>query len=98
MRFTIEQRVRSLERDVTVLQDKIDLLHKMLRELRGLIYEYITTKVRNPAIEDAGRKGTLHPADAVYTFVCKRRFGKLEKDLRSVLKRLDGYQQGKKAG
>ncbi len=41
MRLTVEQRLQALERDTVVLQDTIKLLHKLLREQRALISDYI---------------------------------------------------------
>jgi len=98
MRLTTQQRIHSLERDVEVLQGTMKMLHKLLRQQREMIHEYITVKVRNPANEVKGRNGTVHPVDAVYTFVCKKRFDKLEKDLRKVLKSTEGPPLAEKVG
>ena len=52
MRLTLEQRLEALERDNVVLHDTIKLLHRLLKEQRELISEYITIKVTCAATGD----------------------------------------------
>ena len=42
MRLTIEQRVAALERQNVVLEGKVMLLYKLLKEQQQLINDYIT--------------------------------------------------------
>jgi hypothetical protein len=85
MRLTIEQRLKALERDNVVLHDTIKLLHKLLKEQRQLINEYITRRVSS-ATEIAIENGNQRPEDAVYTFVCTRRFEAIEKHVERINK------------
>ena len=79
MRLTIEQRISVLERENIILQDTIKVLHKMLKEQRQMINDYITQRVTSPSRD--GRESNMRPEDAVFTFVCRRRFELLEKRL-----------------
>ncbi len=97
MRLTIEQRIAAMERDNVVLQDTIKLLHKLLKEDRALIHEYITHSV-TAANANAGHAGDVRPEDALYTFVCKRRFDALCKEVEALRKRVDKGKPGLKAG
>jgi hypothetical protein len=98
MVLTREQRIASLEREIVVLKDTIKLLHKMLKEQRQLIHDYITQKVaagngRNGYNGEDGR-----PEDAIYTFICKKRMDKLGKDIDKVRKLVDNIRFGVRAG
>lgn len=89
MRFTVEQRLAALERDNVVLHDTIKLLHKLLKEQRELINNYITLKVISADTSNKQKGATTRPEDALYTFICKLRFDRIEKDmklLRSFIK------------
>ncbi|GAG90741.1 unnamed protein product [marine sediment metagenome] len=95
MMLTMEQRVATLEREVVVLRDTIKLLHKMLKEQRYLINDYITQKVAS----GNGRNGEGgRPEDAIYTFVCRKRMDKLGKDIEKVRKLIDDIRFGVRAG
>ena len=85
MRLTSEQRIAALERDNIVLHDTIQLLHKMLKEQRQLINDYITEKVasQNKGVPQNDNTST---ENALYTFMCKRRFDHLEKRLENIRK------------
>lgn len=97
MRLTIEQRLAALERDNVVLDGKVTLLHKLLKEQRELINEYITRRVSS-ANENNGQNGNLRPEDALFTFVCKRKFDRLEKDIERIRKTVIKPGFGLKAG
>lgn len=53
VRFTTEQRLATLERENVILHDTAKLLHRMLKEQRGLINEYILQMVAAPVTDDA---------------------------------------------
>lgn len=103
MRLTTEQRLVALERDNVVLHDTVKLLHKLLREQRQLINDYITRHVVS-AGEHKEESGNLRPEDALYTFTCKRRFEQLEKRMEKIRKLADApksadtHKIGLKAG
>ena len=85
MRLTTEQRITALERDNIVLHDTIKLLHKLLKEQRQLINDYITRSVLS-AREDMTQGAHQRPEDAVYTFVCTRRFEAIERHMKRIHK------------
>jgi hypothetical protein len=89
-RLTIEQRLEALERDTVVLHDTIKLLHKMLKDQGKLIKDYIARKVVSANPTDEDNPGNSRPEDALYTFVCGRRFEKLEREIEKIRKLLDG--------
>jgi hypothetical protein len=97
MRLTLEQRVAALERESVVLSDTIKLLHKLLREQRRLISDYITQHVMSANQSDE-QEGNLRPEDALYTFVCRRRFEALEKQVERICKFVENQKFGLKAG
>jgi hypothetical protein len=97
MRLTIEQRLAALERESVVLDGKITLLHKLLKEQRELIHDYITKSVSSPK-ENKGQNGNLRPEDALFTFVCKRKFDRLEKSIERIRKTMTNSGFGLKAG
>ncbi len=97
-RLTIEQRLEALERGTVVLHDTIKLLHKMLKDQGKLIKDYIAQKVASANPTDEDNSGNTRPEDALYTFVCGRRFNKLEKDIEKVRKLLDSSRFRSKAG
>jgi hypothetical protein len=96
MRLTIEQRVTALERQNVVLEGKITLLHKLLKEQQQLIHDYITQRVGS-ANEAESRSGNVRPEDALYTFVCKRKFDRLEKEIERIRKSMTDSRIGLKA-
>ena len=85
MRLTSEQRIAALERELVVLQDTIKVLHRMLKEQRQLINDYITHKVSS--LDEGNQQGNNgRSEDALYTFVCKQRFDYLEKRMERMRK------------
>ncbi|UCG48723.1 MAG: hypothetical protein JSU94_02890 [Phycisphaerales bacterium] len=97
MRLTTSQRVAALEREVVVLQETTKLLHKLLKQQRQLISDYITQKVTAANSGDGGN-GNVRPEDALYTFMCKRRFERMEKDIRKLRESSTHSGPGLKAG
>ena len=96
MRLTLEQRVAALERENIVLQDTVKLLHKMLKEQRQLINDYITRSVASDnKPEQSNDNGRAE--DVLYTFMCKRRFDNIEKRMESLRKSV-ANSQALKAG
>ncbi len=98
MRLTLEQRLEALERDNVVLHDTIKLLHRLLREQRELISEYITLKVTCATTSSEQNRANTRPEDALYTFICKRRFDRIEKDMDKLRKLIESSKFGLKAG
>lgn len=96
MRLTMEQRVAALEREVIVLGDSVKVLHKMLKEQRQLISDYIIQKVA-AGNGQSGHNGD-RPEDAIYTFVCRKRMDKLDKNIEKMRKLVDNIRFGVKAG
>ena len=96
MRLTTEQRIAALERDNVVLHDTIRLLHKLLKEQRQLISEYITQKMMS-SNGSGGQKGKVCTTDAQYTFKCKRRFELIEKHIEKMHKLIQNPKHGLKA-
>lgn len=97
MRFTIEQRIAALERDNVVLHDTIEMLHRLLKEHRQLINDYITQSMSS-ANRSRSEAGDVRPEDAIYTFVCRQRFDRLAKQVDSLRKILENRTFGTKAG
>ena len=98
MRLTLVQRLEALERDVVVLQGTIELLHKLLKQQRELINDYITAKVTSAAAGDDENGKNVRPEDALYTFRCRQRFDKIDKDIRRIGKAIEESQRSLKAG
>lgn len=98
MRLTVEQRLQALERDTVVLHDTIKLLHKLLKEQSTLINDYILQRVANTNSNDEAKAEITRPEDAIYTFICKQRFNKIERDIKRVLKSIENLRFGLKAG
>jgi len=98
MRLTLGQRLEALERDNVVLHDTIKLLHRLLKEQRGLISDYITLKVTSADTSDERKGVNKRPEDAVYIFTCRRRFDKIEKDMEKLRKLIENSKFGLKAG
>lgn len=98
MRLTVEQRLQALERDTMVLHDTIKMLHKLLKDQGELINEYIVQKLASAnASDERGVKNT-RPEEELYTFVCKQRFDKIERDVKKTLKLIENLRFGLKAG
>ena len=87
MRFTTEQRLAALERENVVLHDTTELLHKMLKEQRQLINDYI---IQTIAATDAGnaQTGGARAEEALYTFICRQRFDRLDKTIEDLRKQM----------
>jgi len=98
MRLTVDQRVQALEREVVVLRDMLELLHKMLKNQGGMISDYIVQKVAESNPAEEGANGNARPEQELYAFVCKQRFDKVEKDLRKVMQMMEGLRFKHKAG
>lgn len=97
MRLTNSQRLQNIEREVTVLKDTIKLLHNMLKKQRNLIKEYIAGEI---AAENSSQsnEGNGRPEQKIYTFVCQKRFEKLENDINKVMKKAEQNQITHRAG
>jgi len=80
LRLTTEQRIAALERANVVLSDRTKILHDMLKHQRQLINDYITQTIAL-AGEKEQDTGAARPEDALYTFVCRQRFERMERDL-----------------
>ena len=96
MRLTIEQRLAALERENVVLQDRVTMLHQLLKEQRQLINDYITQRVTS-ANEAEFHNGKLRPEDALYTFICKKKFDLLDKKIERISKSVTDSRIGLKA-
>ena len=83
MRLTIEQRITALERANVVLHDRTRILHDMLKQQRQLINDYIAQSIAL-AGEERQATGAGRPEDVVYTFVCRQRFERMERDLNAL--------------
>jgi len=98
MRLTVEQRLQVLERDTVVLHDTIKLLHKLLKEQGELINSYIVQKMASANANDGHNAENSRPEEELYTFICKQRFDKIEKDVKRTLKLIENLRFGLKAG
>ena len=97
MRLTIEQRIAAMERQNAVLEGKIMLLHRLLKEQHQLIHDFITHSVGS-ANQPETRNGNTRPEDVLYTFVCKRKFDRLEKSIDRINKSVSNSNMDLKAG
>ncbi len=90
MNLTTQQRLLELERMVITLADKLQILHDMLKHQNSLITDYLTL---NTVVENSGSPNTnTRKEDAVFTFVCRKRFDRIQKDiqnLREIINKLD---------
>ncbi len=84
-----EQRLAALEGTVAGLTETMERLQKMLREQGDLINEYITKQLVASGSK-AGQSGDLSPEDALFTFVCRRKFDHLERELDRLRRLLVG--------
>jgi hypothetical protein len=98
MRLTVEQRLRALERETVVLHDTIKLLHKLLKDQGDLINEYIVAKMAVAEGVGGTNGGNGRPEQELYTFVCKQRFDKIEKDVKKTLELIKNLKFRLKAG
>ena len=97
MRLTMEQRIAVLERDNVVLHDTIEMLHRLLKEHRQLINDYITQQMAT-ANQSEADNGDVRPEDALYAFVCRQRFDRIGKEVESLRKLIANPRFGSKAG
>lgn len=97
MRLTIDQRLAALERDNVVLHDTVKLLHRLLKDQRQLIKDYITQQVMSTN-QSEEQNNNVRPEDALYTFICKRRFDAIEKHMETIRKSVENPASGLKAG
>jgi hypothetical protein len=93
---TTEQRLATLEANMASLGETIDRLRTAVREQGDLIREHITKQlVAN------GAKGvadsSISPEDALFTFVCRRKFDHVEKELSKLKQLLVGPDALRKA-
>ncbi len=88
MRLTIEERLAALERENVVLHDTLKMLHRMLKEERELVKGY-TQQVM--AVSD-DKAEIQHPEDVRYTYYCRPRFEKLEKEMEQVQKLVETHR------
>ncbi|MHC4571309.1 MAG: hypothetical protein ACYS0C_04445 [Planctomycetota bacterium] len=98
MRLTIDQRLQALERDTVVLHDTMKLLHKLLKEHGELISGYIVQKIASANPNGEHKAKNTRPEEELYTFVCKQRFDKIERDVKRTLKLIENLRFGLKAG
>ena len=97
MRLTMEQRIAALERDNVVLHDTITLLHRLLKEHKRLINDYITQQM-SAADQGEAKTPDVRPEEALYAFVCRQRFDRLAKEVESLRKLIANPRFGSKAG
>jgi uncharacterized coiled-coil protein SlyX len=98
MRLTVEQRLRALERDNVVLHDTIKLLHKMLKEQRMVISDYITLKMAKSNGDNGHKGGNGRPCEEIYSFVCKGRLDRADRDVQKMRKSIEALKYGPRAG
>jgi len=97
MRLTNSQRLQDLEREVVVLKDTVKLLHNMLKKQKNLIQEYITGEIA-AANNSNSNGGNGRPEREMYTFVCRKKFEKMENDINKVMKKAERSRLKHKAG
>ena len=93
IRLTVEQRLQVIKREVAVLQETTKLLHRMLKDQSELITEYITKQVIS-AGDSRANEARTRPEDALYAFVCRKRFDRIEKELGKMRRPTECPQAG----
>ena len=91
---TTEQRLAAVETNVAGLRETTDRLYKMLKEQGELISEYVTKQLVGSDSRD--HRGGVSAEDALFTFVCRRKFDQIEKELgrlRRLLARSDSVRR-----
>jgi hypothetical protein len=93
---TPEQRLTALEGRVAGLSEAMDGLRRMLEQQGELLNEYVA---KQPAASGAtgNRVGDLSPEDVLFTFVCRRKFDHVEKELGRLKQLLVGPESIRKA-
>jgi len=94
-RLTTGQRLAALELDNRMLADKLRILHRMLKEQRHLINDFITRDLTLVSTHDSDRSGK--PDKAMYTFVCQQRFERLETEIENMRRDTRNSSIGRKA-
>jgi hypothetical protein len=94
--LTTEQRLAALETNVAGLRETTDRLYKMLKEQGELISEYITKQL--VASDSEGRQAGVSAEDALFTFVCRRKFDHIEKELGRLRRLLAGSSSVRRVG
>jgi hypothetical protein len=89
MRLTVEQRLLELERNGTVCHDTVKLFHKLLKEQRQLINDYILMKARFGNSENRNNGGKNRSEEEIYSFICAKRFDHIEREIKRILKTLE---------
>lgn len=98
MKFTMQQRILALEREVSVLHDTMKLLHGMLKEQRELINDFIVQKVVQSSRGQGLYGGGGRPEKKMFTFVCRQKFEKIEQDVMKNRKLIENLRFGLRAG
>jgi hypothetical protein len=93
---TPEQRLAALEGIVAGLSEAVDKLHQALKEQSELVNEYVGKQLA-AGNAPASRVGGLSPEDVLYTFVCRRKFDHVEKELARLRQLLVGPESIRKA-
>ncbi len=93
----LEQRLTALEGSVADLSEANDRLYRMLKEQGELINEYITRQLVAGG-SDRQQDKRLPPEDALFTFVCRRKFNQVEEELGRLRQVLAGLHSASKAG
>ncbi len=96
VQVTAEQRLAALEGLVAGLSETVDKLHKALQEQSELVNDYVS-KQAAAGSAPSNRVGGLSPEDVLYTFVCRRKFDHLEKELGRLRQLLVGPESIRKA-
>jgi hypothetical protein len=97
MRFTVEHRLRALERENIVLHDTIKLLHKLLKEQGELIRDYIARKIASPAGIEPYQITDNGSCNGTYTSVCRQKFDGIDKDIKKTLRLIENLSSVLKA-
>ena len=98
MKLTSQQRILALERECAVLHDLVKVLHKMLKEQKAIINDFIVQRVAGSEDANGENDGNGRAEKEVFTFVCRRRFDKLERDVTRMRKHVENLHFGLKAG
>lgn len=89
MRLTNDERIAAFERENVVLHDTLKMLHRMLKEQRELTKSYAERMM--PVSDDKAE--VQHPEDVRYTYCCRPRFEKLEKQMEQMQKLVGARRQ-----
>ncbi len=94
--LTPEQRLATLEANMVSLGETIDRLRTAVREQSELIREHITKQLVASGTKVAA-ENSISPEDALFTFVCRRKFDHVEKELNKLKQLLIGPDAIRKA-